>query len=130
MNVRNFLTIAAIIALLFGIGFVLIPIPLASLFGIALNPVSVYLAQLDGASLVALGIINWFYRDATNLHGLLLGQFVANAIGFLVTLFGQLSGATGINALGWLIVVIYLFLAIGHGYFRFIVRGALHSVTR
>ncbi len=130
MNVRTFLTIAAIIALLFGIGFVLIPIPLASLFGVALNPVSVYLAQLDGASLVALGIINWFYRDATNLHGLLLGQFVANAIGFLVTLFGQLSGAIGINALGWLIVVIYLFLAIGHGYYRFIVHSALHSVIR
>ena len=38
MNVRTFLTVAAIIALLFGIGFVLIPIPLASLFGVALNP--------------------------------------------------------------------------------------------
>ncbi len=130
MNVRTFLTVAAIIALLFGIGFVLIPIPLASLFGVALNPVSVYLAQLDGASMVALGIITWFYRDATNLNGLLLGQFVANAIGFLVTLFGQISGVTGINQLGWLIVVIYLVLAIGHGYYRFIVRSTLHSVTR
>jgi hypothetical protein len=109
---------------------VLIPISLASLFGIALNPVSVYLAQLDGASLVALGIINWFYRDATNLHGLLFGQFVANAIGFLVTFFGQLSGAIGINVLGWFIVVIYLFLAVGHGYYRFIARSALHSVIR
>ncbi len=130
MNVRNFLTVAAIIALLFGIGFVLIPIPLASLFGVALNPVSVYLAQLDGASLVALGIINWFYRDATNLHGLLLGQFVANTIGFLVTLFGQLNNVIGINALGWIIVLIYLFLAVGHGYYRFFVQGTLHGVTR
>ena len=130
MNVRTFLTIAAIIALLFGIGFVLIPIPLASLFGIALNPVSVYLAQLDGASLVALGIINWFYRDATNLHGLLLGQFISNVIGFLVTLFGQINNVIGINALGWIIVVLYLFLAIGHGYYRFIAQGTLRGLTR
>ncbi len=130
MNVRTFLTVAAIIALLFGLGFVLVPAPLASLFNITLDPVSIYLAQLDGASLIALGIINWFYRDAANLHGLLLGQFVANAIGFLVTLFGQLNNVGGINLLGWVIVALYLFLAVGHGYYRFFAQGTLHRVIR
>jgi hypothetical protein len=35
-------------------------------------------------------------------------------IGFVVALIGQLSGL--VNALGWLTVALYFFLAIGFGY--------------
>ena len=46
-----------------------------------------------------------------------MALFVADAIGFLVTLLAQLDGT--VNALGWSHVVIYLLLTIGFGYMRF-----------
>ena len=39
------------------------------------------------------------------------------AIGFIVALIGQLGAV--VNNLGWSTVVIYLFLAVGFGYFHF-----------
>jgi hypothetical protein len=129
MSIRTFLTIAAVAAVIFGLGFVLFPAALVSLYGIHLNDVSIYIAQLDGASLLALGIINWSVRDSRDADGILLGNFVANTIGFLVSLFGQFSGLGGINALGWSTVIIYLFLAVGFGYYRFFAQGVLHRVT-
>ncbi len=129
MNVRTFLTIAAVIAFLFGLGFVIIPGGVAALYGVMLDPIGTYIAQLFGAALLALGVINWSARDAREMDGVLLGNLVANATGFLVTLFGQVGQAGGINALGWATVVLYLLLAIGHGYFRFMARGAVGRVT-
>ena len=130
MNVRIFLSISAVIAILYGLGFVLFPAGIATLYGVNLDPVGVYVAQLFGAALLGLGIINWSARDAREMDGVLLGNLVANATGFLVTLFGQIGQASGINALGWFTVILYLFLAVGHGYFRFFSRGLLSRVTR
>ena len=130
MNVRTFLSIAAVIALIFGLGFIVFPVGLTSLYGVALDPIGIYVAQLFGAALLGLAIINWSARDAREMDGVLLGNLVANTIGFLVTLFGQVGQTGGINALGWITVALYLFLAVGHGYYRFFARGAVSRVTR
>lgn len=130
MNVRTFLTTSAVIAALFGLGFVLFPQGLATLYGVRLDPIGIYVAQLFGAALLGLGIINWSARDAREMDGVLLGNLVANATGFLVTLFGQVGQTGGINAMGWVTVALYLFLAIGHGYYRFMARGTVGRVVR
>ncbi|RPJ47531.1 MAG: hypothetical protein EHM21_08130 [Chloroflexi bacterium] len=130
MSIRTFLSIAAVVAFIFGLGFVLFPAALTSLYGVSLDPVGIFIAQLEGASLLALGIINWTSRDARDPSGILLGNFVANAVGFIVSLFAQLNQVGGINPLGWTTVVLYLFLAVGFGYFRFIAQGTLSRVTR
>jgi hypothetical protein len=46
-----------------------------------------------------------------------LAIFVGDTIGFIVALLAQLAGT--VNALGWLIVALYLLLALGFGYFQF-----------
>ena len=130
MNVRAFLMVSAVIASVFGLGFVLFPLGLASLYGVTLDPIGIYLAQLFGAALIGLGIINWSVRDAREMDGVLLGNLVANATGFLVTLFGQVGQTGGINALGWFTVALYLALAVGHGYYRFMARGAVGRVAQ
>ncbi len=130
MNVKIFLTIAAVIALLFGLGFVLVPGPLTSLFGVTLDPVGTFVAQLFGAALLGLGTINWLARGLSEPRPVLIGNFVGNAFGFLVDLFGQLNHVGGINGLGWVTVLLYLFLAIGHGYYVFFAQGALRRVMR
>jgi hypothetical protein len=48
----------------------------------------------------------------------MLGLFVVSGVGFVIALLAQLDGV--VNSLGWTTVAIYLLLALGFGYFRFI----------
>ena len=59
MNLRNFLTVAAIVAFVFGISFVLIPGPLLALYGVTLDAVGTVVGQLFGAVLIGFGTLNW-----------------------------------------------------------------------
>ena len=123
MKLSLFLIIKAVIATVFGIGFVLIPAQLASLFGFTLDAGGVFTARLLGAMLIGIGLICWLCRasDAGALRSITLSLCVADTLGFIVTLLAQLGGLT--NALGWVNVVIWLLLALGLAYFRFLKPG-------
>ena len=124
MNLRNFLTVAAIVAFVFGIGFVLIPVSLSALYGVTLDAVGAVFAQLFAVALIGFGVLNWFARAAHDQGGpavraILLGNLVGDGLGFFVSLFNQISGRAGVNALGWSTVLIYLLLALGFAYFLY-----------
>ena len=78
------------------------------------------MARLLGAMLIGIGLICWFEKNADvgALRSIILALLVADVLGFLVTLMGQLSGL--MNALGWIMVVLWFLLALGFGYFRFV----------
>ncbi len=59
MNSKLYLTIAGIIAILYGIGFVLIPEKMGDLYGVPYDPHSVLNIQFFGASPLGLGVIFW-----------------------------------------------------------------------
>jgi len=120
MKLSIFMVIAAIVAALFGLGFVFVPEQLMSYYGAAPAAPASYMAQLFGAALLGFAVILWLCKDAEDSpmrQAILLGLFVAEGVGFVIALINQLGG--GINALGWSTVVIYLLLALGFGYFRF-----------
>jgi hypothetical protein len=75
------------------------------------------MARVYGASVLGNLMLTWFARDATKSDGrraITLDLFVYDAIGFVVALLVQLAGV--MNPLGWFIVVVYLFFALGFGY--------------
>lgn len=120
MSLKTLFIITSIIAFVFGVLFVIIPTPLYSLYGIESNMVLNYMGELFGAALIAVGLISWLSRNITNpeaLKAVTLSFFIADGIGFIIALIGQLNNV--VNALGWLTVVIYLLLSLGFGYFRF-----------
>lgn len=125
MTLRNLFIVNAVLAFVFGVAFVLVTTQLVSLYGGTLNPAGIIVARLLGATLLGISVFTWFARDAEDSEarrGIVLGQFVHTAIGFIVLLVGQLSGL--MNPLGWSIVAIYLLLALGYGYFQFVKPGA------
>ena len=125
MKLNVFMTIVAIVAGLFGLGFVFTPEQLMSFYGATPDASTNYMAQLLGAALIGIAVILWLCKDAEDSpvrQAILLGLFVAEAVGFVVALITQLGG--GINALGWSTVIIYLLFALGFGYFRFIKSAA------
>ena len=124
MKLSNFLIVKAIISLVFGIGFVLVPAAVMPLYGVTLDPIGILMARFVGACLIGIGLICWFDRSADHdaLQGITLALFIGDTVGFIVALLGQLSGL--MNALGWVIVAIWLLLALGLGYFRFLKSSA------
>ncbi len=118
MKLKTLMIIKAVICLSFGVPILLAPIFLYSLFGASLNPGGVWAARQYGASLIGTLMVTWFARKAIESEtrrAIILGLFVYDAIGFVITLIAQITGVLG--PLGWFVVAIYLFLAIGFGYF-------------
>ena len=117
----------AVISLGFGGSLVLASSQLASLFGVnvELTQAGIALNRLFGAAIVGYGLLTWLARntaDSEARRAIVLALFVTHAIGFILAVLAQLAGMA--SALGWLIVAMYLLLALGYGYFQFAKPGA------
>jgi hypothetical protein len=121
MKLRYLFLINTVVALLFALGFLLMPAVLLDLFGFPSDAGAKLLGQFIGVELLVGGFSTWFARDthdAVTRQTLTLSNLIAGVIGFFVSLGGMLSGV--MNALGWVIVAVYLLLSLGFGYFQFI----------
>lgn len=120
MKLNTFMSIAAIVSFIFGVGFIVAPSASLTLYGESTDIVGQFLGRYLGASLVGLAFVIWLTRNAAASpirKGLLVGLFVTNVLGLVVAIYDMFSG-TG-NALSWLNIAIFLLLAIGFGYFAF-----------
>ena len=120
MPIKTLMIINAIIAIVFGIALVIIPGQFLSLYGPIPDEPMKNIGQLFGAALIGFALLTWTARNATDSDArkaIVFALFVANGIGFIVALIGQLSNV--LNQLGWSTVVIYLLLTFGWGYFQF-----------
>jgi hypothetical protein len=121
MNIKVFLSIKAILSLGFGIICLCIPTIVFPYYGIQLNTQGVFFSQLLGSMMIGVGLICWFARTADRnalRQSILLSLFIADTIGFVVSLTAQMKGLS--NLLGWSNAALWLLMALGLGYFRFI----------
>jgi hypothetical protein len=112
--------IASILALIFGLLFILFPGPLNTAYGVTLQEGGEWVGRYLGSAFLGFAVLNWLGRSAHESEGkraILLAGFVTAVTGLAVALFNAIFGSG--NAFVWLNVVIYLFLAVGYGYFHF-----------
>jgi hypothetical protein len=117
MTFRTLLIIKAVVCVIFGTLLLFAPVALIRLLGGELGGAGVFTAREYGAALVGTLLLTWFAKgvgapDAR--RAILLDLLIYDAIGVVITLIAVLSGV--LNALGWGIVVVYLFFAVGSGY--------------
>jgi hypothetical protein len=122
MKLSYWMIAKAIVVVIFGIGFVVIPSVLAGIYGMSFDPVSTLMARLFGGGFIFEAIVLWFARntgrnDAAG-KGILWGVVISNLIGFIVCLLATLAGTW--NSLGWLSVALYLIFGLAFAYFLFI----------
>jgi hypothetical protein len=119
MNRRTFLTIAALLALGYAAGLILIPAFMNSTYGLGGSDSEILLARFFGVELLVLGLVTWLAKDLTGamLAPLIMGNLIGDAVGTVIALMGTLSGV--MNAVGWSAVAIYVFLTLGFAYFQF-----------
>ena len=121
MKLKNLFTIGAIVAILFGLGFLFVPDTVLSLYGISLGAAGLIVAQFLGASYIGYAALTWLARNKEHSEArraIVLALLVQSAVSLVASLIGQFSGE--MNALGWLNVVIFAFFTLGYGYFQFI----------
>ena len=128
MNLRILMIINTVVAGVFGIGFVFFPWQVLSLYGIQPNPPINFIGELFGAALLAFAVLTWTAKNAADSDArkaIIRALFIGDALGFLMALIAQLDAV--VNNLGWSTVIIYLFLAVGFGYFHFTKSSAEKS---
>lgn len=120
MKLSNLFVINAIVSLVYGISFVLVPTTVLSLYGMTQGSSEALAGQFFGVALIAIGLLTWFARNVTDSEAqraIILALLISDVVGIIVALLGTLSGA--VNAVGWSAVGIYLLLALGYAYFQF-----------
>ena len=118
MKLKTLMIIKAIVCLCLGIPILIVPNLIYSIFGASLTVGGVFAAREYGASMMGNLMLTWFARNSQESEArwaIILALFVYDAFGFFVTLLAIISGS--LNPLAWLIVALYLFLALGFGYF-------------
>lgn len=108
--------IGIVVSALFGLAFLVAPVPVLSLYGIAgLGPGHVVVARLFGIEFLLFGGGMLAARHAPQnlVRGGATALAIACVVGAVVAAQGTLAGAT--NALGWSTVVIYAFFAFAWG---------------
>lgn len=119
MNLRTFFTVAAVVALAFALGLILMPAFMTATYGFGTSTSEILLARYFGVELLVLGIIYWLAKDFTgaNARPLIMGSLIGNAVGTYFALMGTLAGV--MNSVGWSAVAVYLLLGLGFAYFQF-----------
>ena len=113
---RSLMTIKSIVCLFLGIPILFAPKTLYGLFDAELGTSGSFAAQEYAAAMLGLMLLTWFARNAgpsAARHAIILGLFVYDALGVIITLIAIFVGV--MNGLGWLVVVVYLFFAVGFG---------------
>ncbi len=120
MKLNLFMAIAAIVAFLFGLAFLLIPAQTMSMYGITLDIAGRFLGRYLGSAFLGVAVLTWFARNTKEdgaLRAILLGNIVLSLTGLIVAVFDVFTGSG--NSLAWSTVVIYLLLGVGFSYFYF-----------
>jgi hypothetical protein len=119
MNLRTFLIIASIIALVYAAGLILMPAFMNSTYGFGGSASEILLSRFFGVELLALGLITWLAKDmsSASVRPIITGSLIGNAVGSIVAFMGTVAGV--MNAVGWSAVAIYLLLTLGFAYFQF-----------
>lgn len=117
MKVNTLMLVAAILAFIFGLGFIIAPVAAVGLYGNTVEGTGVFMTRFFGSALIGLAFVAWLNRSAPS-RGVVLGFFVTTVLGLVVALYNIIAGPG--NALLWVNLVVYLVLAAGFGYFGFL----------
>ena len=117
MTFKTLMIIKALVCLSFAPLLLFLPEQLLNLLGMTFGSGAALTSREYGATLVGNLMLTWFARHAERSvarRAIILDLFIYDAVALVATLVLQLTG--GLNALGWGIVFVYLFFAVGFGY--------------
>lgn len=121
MSYKVLFVFNALVALVFGVGFLVVPAMALQQFGVDEYASTRLMLQFFGTGLLTIGLLAWFAKNVSDA-GIQKGMGVAMLIGSLAGLVMSVIGAaTGsIRSLSWLPMVIYGVFVLGYGFMLFL----------
>lgn len=119
-RLRIFVSVHAVLLLLFGIGFLIAPNRVLAIYGAQTDPVGELASRAFAVNNLILFVVMWIGRDHLQtriVRGLIVALFVGNSTNLLLTVQGQMNSV--LSGIGWMNVILYLVFAIGYGIFLF-----------
>ena len=113
MNAKLYLTIAAVVAILYALAFLLLPVQASLFFSSFAEPRAVLYLRFCGAAVLAWGLIVWFtrdFRDWDAVRGVLIASVAGLAVNILITVWATMEGWLNANAWGSAVVLFLLLL--------------------
>src|SRR5436853_5742280 len=101
MTRSNFLTVATVVAAVFGLAFLVAPSQLVALYGVTLTPATEVIGRIAGSVILGFAIVFWGARNASGAEAfkaVMMGGLIANALDALILLHATVTGL--LNGLG------------------------------
>src|SRR5271167_2607798 len=113
MDTKLYLTIAAVVAILYALAFLLIPVQASLFFSDFAEPRAVLYLRFCGAAVLVWGLIVWFARDFREwnaVRGVLIASVVGLTANIILNVWGATQGWLNANAWGSTALLVLLFL--------------------
>ena len=123
MDTRLYLTVAAIVAILYALAFLLFPVHASLFFSGFAEPRAIWYLRFCGAAILAWGLIVWFARDFQGwypVRSVLIASVVGLVVNIMLNVWAIVTG--WLNANAWGSTVVLSLLLVGAAY-QLITRG-------
>lgn len=121
MNLNLFMRISAVLAAVFGLQILLLPVQSLALYDLPLNAGGEQMARLYACLLLGFGLINWLAAKAANSaakRAIVIADCMADGLSLIVICMAIFRG--DVNAYGFMDAGISLVFAGGFGYYAWI----------
>jgi FtsH-binding integral membrane protein len=130
MKVRQFFAVGGLVAMVFGLAFLIGPQASLQMYGVETQPHNLMQARYFGSTLLAFGLILWLARntrDEVAIRAMLIAGVLGNLVGALISLLAVMNRLQG--PMAWGSVAIYTVFAVGGLYFLAADRHSAWGVT-
>ena len=113
MEARLYLTIAAVVAIVYAIAFLLLPVQASLLLSGFAEPRAVLNLRFCGAAVLVWGLIVWFardFRDWDAVRGVLIASTAGLVANIIINVWATFQGWLNANAWGTTVVLALLLL--------------------
>jgi len=121
MNYRIMFLINALVAVLFGLAFLIVPTLALKQFGVDEYAATRLVSQFFGTALLTVGLLLWFAKDITDanlLKGAGIALLVGSVTGLIITVIGTAAGILRTN--WWIAALVYGLFGLVYAYMVFL----------
>lgn len=121
MNYRILFLLNAFVAILLGLGFLIVPGMVLGQFGVDEYAATKLVSQFFGTALIAIGLLLWFAKDV-NEASLQKGMGIASLVGAIAGLAMSVVGISNgiLRTNGWMAIIVYVLIGFGYAYLLFL----------
>ena len=124
MSYKVLFVLSALVAVICGLGFLIVPDRVLPLVGTTEQYAStLFAARFFGFAMFAFGLVLWFAKDVPDAkfqRNMGVANLLISVVGLVLTLVGVMAGNAVLRTNAWMPIVLFLLGALGYGFMVFL----------